>query len=74
MPQQPKPNPEAPLNPDIERSSKKKANHHAKRAAAKASERIVVAEGAERTPDEWSSLQPSDKKMGLVQFTLDKGV
>jgi len=31
-------------------------------------------DSAEVFPDEWSGLQPTEKDMGLVQFTLDKGV
>lgn len=77
MTQRPKPESTAtPRDPDIKRSKPQTPvpEKPSGLAAVEDSVRIVVAEGAEQTPDEWSSLQPSDKKMGLVQFTLDKGV
>ncbi len=35
---------------------------------------LDVADEADAPTDEWSGLNPTDKKMGLVQLTLDKGV
>ncbi len=66
----------APRDPDIKRNrdvEKPKEAPNAEKAVEN-SVKIVVAEGAQNSPDEWSSLQPSEKRMGLVQFTLDKGV
>ena len=33
-----------------------------------------IAENVELMPDEWTSLNPSEKDMGMVKFHLDKGV
>ncbi len=35
---------------------------------------VAGLEDGEPVSDEWSGLEPTDKEMGLVQFTLDKGV
>lgn len=78
MSQSPKPDLEnaQPRDPDIKRSKQRTPAEDEPSPVELVEETkpIVVPEGAARTPDEWSSLQPSEKKMGLVQFTLDKGV
>ena len=35
---------------------------------------LAAANGSLEASDEWSGLEPTEKDMGLVQFTLDKGV
>ena len=35
---------------------------------------VTVASDSELPADEWSGLEPTEKDMGLVQFTLDKGI
>ncbi len=37
-------------------------------------EMLPSVEDLDQMQDEWSGLEPTDKEMGLVQFTLDKGV